>query len=197
MVFGTLGHACRLALLRLAIAFGRTRVATLMFAKDLSPATYPESGNRSGFHGASHHANAKANMDNFALINKYHVSMLAYFIDHKGKDCIFIPETGVLIDLEAEPQRLQDFLDGRGFATWESDDLYGLPGDLEIVEKWWIDAAVELYLDCKILAIRDNRSPSVDVRDEELLRSRAGAHGRELVPKTRPPKRQKSSRDRR
>jgi Protein of unknown function (DUF1552) len=67
----------------LAIAYKSeiTRVATLMFAKDLSPATYPESGNRSAFHGASHHANAKANMDNFALINKYHVSMLAYFID--------------------------------------------------------------------------------------------------------------------
>jgi hypothetical protein len=52
-----------------------------MYGKDLSPATYPESGNRSGFHGASHHANVKANMDNFALINKYHVQMLAYFID--------------------------------------------------------------------------------------------------------------------
>jgi hypothetical protein len=67
----------------LAIAYKSeiTRVATLMYAKDLSPSTYPESGNRSGFHGASHHANSKANMDNFALINKYHVSMLAYFID--------------------------------------------------------------------------------------------------------------------
>jgi len=68
-------------LLALAYKSDVTRVATLMFGKDLSPATYPESGNRSGFHGASHHANNKGNMDNFALINKYHVSMLAYFID--------------------------------------------------------------------------------------------------------------------
>jgi hypothetical protein len=58
-----------------------TRVATLMYAKDLSPASYPASGNRGGFHGASHHANVKANMDSFALINKYHVQMLAYFIE--------------------------------------------------------------------------------------------------------------------
>ncbi|HTG74494.1 MAG TPA: DUF1552 domain-containing protein [Terriglobia bacterium] len=67
----------------LAIAYKSeiTRVATLMYAKDLSPSTFPESGNRSGFHGASHHANSKANMDNFAVINKYHVAMLAYFID--------------------------------------------------------------------------------------------------------------------
>jgi hypothetical protein len=47
-----------------------------MYAKDLSPSTFPESGNRSAFHGASHHANVKANMDNFAVINKYHVAML-------------------------------------------------------------------------------------------------------------------------
>src|SRR5437016_1167586 len=59
----------------------KTRVATLMFAKDVSPASYPASGNRAGFHGASHHANVKANMDNFALINKYHVQMLSYFIE--------------------------------------------------------------------------------------------------------------------
>jgi len=68
-------------LLALAYKSDVTRVATLMYAKDLSPATFPESTNRSGFHGASHHANNKANMDSFALINKYHVSMLAYFID--------------------------------------------------------------------------------------------------------------------
>jgi Protein of unknown function (DUF1552) len=67
----------------LAIAYKSeiTRVATLMYAKDLSPSTFPESGNRGAFHGASHHANVKANMDNFAFINKYHVAMLAYFID--------------------------------------------------------------------------------------------------------------------
>jgi len=68
-------------LLALAYKSDVTRVATMMYAKDLSPATYPESTNRSGFHGASHHANNKANMDSFALINKYHVSMLAYFLD--------------------------------------------------------------------------------------------------------------------
>jgi hypothetical protein len=68
-------------LLALAYKSEITRVGTLMYAKDLSPASYPNSGNRGGFHGASHHANQKANMDSFALINKYHVQMLAYFID--------------------------------------------------------------------------------------------------------------------
>lgn len=68
-------------LLALAWQSEITRVATLMYAKDLSPSSYPESGNRSGFHGASHHANVRANMDNFGLINLYHVQMLAYFLD--------------------------------------------------------------------------------------------------------------------
>jgi hypothetical protein len=72
-------------LLHLAYQSEMTRVATLMYAKDLSPASYPASGNRGGFHGASHHANVKANMDSFALINKYHVQMLAYFIDKLAK----------------------------------------------------------------------------------------------------------------
>jgi len=72
-------------LLALAYQSETTRVATLMVAKDLSPASYPASGNRGGFHGASHHANVKANMDSFALINKYHVQMLAYFIEKLSK----------------------------------------------------------------------------------------------------------------
>jgi hypothetical protein len=72
-------------LLALAYQSETTRVATLMYAKDLSPASYPASGNRGGFHGASHHANVKANMDSFALINKYHVQMLSYFIEKLAK----------------------------------------------------------------------------------------------------------------
>ena len=72
-------------LLALAYQSETTRVATLMYAKDLSPASFPASGNRGGFHGASHHANNKANMDSFSLINKYHVQMLAYFIEKLSK----------------------------------------------------------------------------------------------------------------
>jgi hypothetical protein len=72
-------------LLLLAYQSEMTRVATMMYAKDLSPASYPASGNRGGFHGASHHANVKANMDSFALINKYHVQMLSYFVEKLSK----------------------------------------------------------------------------------------------------------------
>jgi len=58
-----------------------TRVSTMMFARDTSGAVYPQSGVREGFHVASHHANNRVNMDKFALINKYHVQMLAYFLE--------------------------------------------------------------------------------------------------------------------
>ena len=58
-----------------------TRVSTLMYARDTSGATYPASGVRDGFHTASHHSNVRANMDKFALINRYHVQMLAYFLE--------------------------------------------------------------------------------------------------------------------
>ncbi len=66
-----------------AIAFQAniTRIATLMYARDLSPATYPQSGIRDGFHTASHHSNIRSNMERFAQINKYHVQMLAYLLE--------------------------------------------------------------------------------------------------------------------
>ena len=82
-------------LLTLAYQSETTRVSTLMFAKDLSPASYPASGNRGGFHGSSHHANVKERMDSFALINKYHVQMLAYFI---GKLAATPDGDGTLLD---------------------------------------------------------------------------------------------------
>jgi Protein of unknown function (DUF1552) len=58
-----------------------TRISTMMYARDTSGATYPGSGVRDGFHTASHHSNARPRMDSFALINRYHVQMLGYFLE--------------------------------------------------------------------------------------------------------------------
>ena len=65
----------------LAFQANVTRVATMMYARDTSGAVYPQSGVREGFHVASHHSNSRANMDRFAIINRYHTSLLAYFIE--------------------------------------------------------------------------------------------------------------------
>ena len=58
-----------------------TRISTMMYARDTSGAVYPGSGVRDGFHTASHHSNARARMDTFAQINRYHVQMLGYFLE--------------------------------------------------------------------------------------------------------------------
>jgi hypothetical protein len=65
----------------LAFQANITRVATMMYARDTSGAVYPQSGVRDGFHVASHHSNNRAAMDKFALINRYHTGLLAYFLE--------------------------------------------------------------------------------------------------------------------
>lgn len=62
-----------------------TRVSTLMLARELSGATYPETNIRDPFHNLSHHSNDRGNMDRFALLNTYHVAKFAYFIDRLQK----------------------------------------------------------------------------------------------------------------
>ena len=57
-----------------------TRISTLMLARENSNAVYAGSGVREGFHNASHHSNERKNMDQFAVINNYHVRMLASFL---------------------------------------------------------------------------------------------------------------------
>jgi hypothetical protein len=58
-----------------------TRVTTLMLAREVSGATYPNSGVRDAFHNLSHHSNVQANKDRFAVLNAYHVSQVKYLLD--------------------------------------------------------------------------------------------------------------------
>jgi hypothetical protein len=58
-----------------------TRISTLMLARENSNARYPRSGVREGFHNASHHSNDRANMDQFAVINRYHITQFAKFLE--------------------------------------------------------------------------------------------------------------------
>jgi hypothetical protein len=53
----------------------------LMFARENSNSVYAATGVREGFHNASHHSNERKNMDQFAVINRYHVKMLGYFLE--------------------------------------------------------------------------------------------------------------------
>jgi hypothetical protein len=58
-----------------------TRISTFMLAKELSGAVYPKSGVRDSFHTLSHHSNNDDQKARFAVLNRYHVTLLAYFLD--------------------------------------------------------------------------------------------------------------------
>jgi hypothetical protein len=49
-------------------------------ARDASGRVYPESGVTTGFHNASHHQEREERIQELAKINKYHVSLMPYFL---------------------------------------------------------------------------------------------------------------------
>ena len=67
-------------LLALAYQTDITRVATMLFARDLTSRVYPQSGTNISFHGGSHHAEDPGQIAQFAKVNRYHVEMLAYLV---------------------------------------------------------------------------------------------------------------------
>jgi hypothetical protein len=72
----------------LAVAFKSdiTRVATLLGARDLTGRVYqfprsplyPEGGTSVSFHGGSHHQDDPVQVKRYAMLNRYHVSTMAY-----------------------------------------------------------------------------------------------------------------------
>jgi hypothetical protein len=67
-------------LLALALQADITRVATVLYARDLTGRVYPESGTDISFHGGSHHAEDPGRVAQFARLNRYHVQMLAHLV---------------------------------------------------------------------------------------------------------------------
>lgn len=68
-------------LIALAFEGDITRSATMMLGRDLSGFNYPESGSSGGWHASSHHGDKPDNIANYARMNRYHVGILAYFLD--------------------------------------------------------------------------------------------------------------------
>jgi len=81
-----------------------TRVFSFKMGRDASSRVYPESGVSKGFHPSSHHGNRPANITEFGQINRYHVSLLPYFL-----------------------QKLQDIHEGDASLLDKSLILYGSP----------------------------------------------------------------------
>lgn len=65
----------------LAFQADTTRVSTFMLAREVSQRTYLNIGVPDPHHGLSHHGDDPGKIEKLAKINRYHVQLLAYFLD--------------------------------------------------------------------------------------------------------------------
>lgn len=96
----------------LAFSADVTRISAFKMGRDVSSRVYPASGVKTPFHALSHHGEKPETIAEFAKLNQYHVSKVAYFID-----------------------RLKNTPDGDGNLLDHSLVLYGSPmGDSHVHE---------------------------------------------------------------
>jgi uncharacterized protein DUF1552 len=94
----------------LAFMTDTTRVSAIKMSRDVSGRVWPESGVKQPFHPCSHHGENPARIAEFAKLNRYHVSLVPYFL-----------------------QKLKDTPDGDGNLLDHSMVLYGSPmGDSNV-----------------------------------------------------------------
>ncbi len=65
----------------LAFAADVTRASAFKLSRDTSNRVFPESGIKSPFHTLSHHGETPARIAELAQLNRYHVSVLTYFLE--------------------------------------------------------------------------------------------------------------------
>src|SRR6202162_3670565 len=65
----------------LAFMTETTRVSAFKMSRDVSTRVFPESGVKQPFHPCSHHQENPAKIAEFAKLNRYHVSLLPYFLE--------------------------------------------------------------------------------------------------------------------
>lgn len=88
----------------LAFMTETTRVSAFKMSRDVSGRVFKESGINTPFHPCSHHGEQPAKVAEFAKVNRYHVSLLPYFL-----------------------QKLKDTPDGDGSLLDHSLVMYGSP----------------------------------------------------------------------
>jgi len=62
-----------------------TRVFAFKMSRDVSGRVFPSTGVTTGFHNASHHNERPERIVDFAKINKYHVSLVPYFLERLAR----------------------------------------------------------------------------------------------------------------
>ena len=94
----------------LAFMTETTRVSAFKMSRDVSGRVWPKSGVKTAFHPCSHHGETPARVEEFARLNRYHVSLLPYFL-----------------------KKLKDTPDGDGSLLDHSIVMYGSPlGDSNV-----------------------------------------------------------------
>ena len=88
----------------LALQADLTRVITFKTGFDQSNRAFPESGTTKSIHGASHHGNVEQDIMDYAMINRYRISQLNYFLT-----------------------RMRDTMDGDGSLLDKSAIIWGSP----------------------------------------------------------------------
>jgi hypothetical protein len=84
-----------LSMVRVAFSADVTRVATLMLGRDSTNRRFPESGYDGPWHGTSHHGDVPSVVKSYAVMNRYHVSLVAEF----AKSLLATPDgDGSLLD---------------------------------------------------------------------------------------------------
>jgi Protein of unknown function (DUF1552) len=65
----------------LAFMTETTRVTAFKMSRDVCQRVYPESGVKTPFHSCSHHGESPARIAEFAKLNRYHASLVPYFLE--------------------------------------------------------------------------------------------------------------------
>src|SRR5499427_1125257 len=65
----------------LAFMTETTRISAFKMSRDVSTRVFPESGIKQPFHPCSHHQENPAKIAEFAKLNRYHVSLVPYFLN--------------------------------------------------------------------------------------------------------------------
>ncbi|HUI54116.1 MAG TPA: DUF1552 domain-containing protein [Bryobacteraceae bacterium] len=65
----------------LAFMTDMTRVSAFKMSRDVSGRVFPESGVKTPFHPCSHHGETPTRLAEFAKLNRYHVSLIPYFLE--------------------------------------------------------------------------------------------------------------------
>jgi hypothetical protein len=114
-------------MLALAFQTDSTRISTFIMAHEGSNRPYPVVNIKEGHHDLSHHRNLQEKKDKLAIINKYHITQFAYFIDKLSKmpegdgtvldNSMIMYGSGLSNGNEHLPENLPILLFGKGGGT--------------------------------------------------------------------------------